>query len=135
MSEAQIKQMVDRFLGWKLPDDFNPDGGISFKKKYNEGTKYEGSYNPTGTNLFTATQAELMIRYITEDINHEITNLKTWKESMISIHSAADNRLRPLLKDVPGSLGRNIYEVAADEIKRLRVNHNPACKFCDAPHS
>lgn len=27
-----IKLMVDLFLGWRLPDDFSPDGGISFEK-------------------------------------------------------------------------------------------------------
>jgi len=37
-SEEVIKQMVTRFLGWKLPDDFHPDDGI--------------------------TQAEAMVRYI-----------------------------------------------------------------------
>ena len=26
-----IDEMVNRFLGWKLPKDFAPDGGISFK--------------------------------------------------------------------------------------------------------
>ena len=26
MNDEQIKHMVNRFLGWKLPDDFHPDG-------------------------------------------------------------------------------------------------------------
>jgi hypothetical protein len=29
MTDAQIKHMTERFLGWKLPENFNPDGGIS----------------------------------------------------------------------------------------------------------
>lgn len=33
MTEAQIKHMVNRFLSWKLPDNFNPDAGISFKAR------------------------------------------------------------------------------------------------------
>ena len=33
--EEQIKQMVTRFLGWKLPDDFHPDDGISFEPFFN----------------------------------------------------------------------------------------------------
>ena len=50
-----IKIAVDRFLGWKLPDDFNPDGGISFKK---------GLSDTIGTNLFTAQQAQEMFEYV-----------------------------------------------------------------------
>jgi hypothetical protein len=40
MTEAQIKHMVDRFLGWRLPETFNPDGGVSFKKTFNEHTDH-----------------------------------------------------------------------------------------------
>ncbi|WP_433867062.1 hypothetical protein [Ralstonia wenshanensis] len=49
-----IKTMVDRFLGWRLPDDFAPDCGISFTPL--------GHPNgwPVGTNLLTAAQAEAM---------------------------------------------------------------------------
>ena len=32
---AFIKLMVDKFLGWRLPEHFHPDGGISFKPEYN----------------------------------------------------------------------------------------------------
>ena len=28
ITDEQIKYMRDRFLGWKLPEGFNPDGGI-----------------------------------------------------------------------------------------------------------
>lgn len=59
-----VKKMVDRFLSWKLPEDFNPDGGISFKKMRNENTPYPTKNEPVGTNLFDADQAESMIRYL-----------------------------------------------------------------------
>ncbi len=55
MKKEQIKLMADRFLGWKLPITFSPDGGISF----------DGKSQPIGTNLFTATEAEEMVRYMT----------------------------------------------------------------------
>jgi hypothetical protein len=58
MTEEQIKEMVDRFLSWSLPVDFNPDGGISFS-----GHRQHG---PTGTNLFTAAQADAMVRHMLE---------------------------------------------------------------------
>lgn len=57
MTEEQIKSMVDRFLQWKLPEDFVPDGGISFKREFNEHTAYPMKHEPTGTNLLTAAQA------------------------------------------------------------------------------
>ena len=66
MNEAQIKHMVDRFLGWKLPANFTPDGGVIFKPLGNEGTPHEYRHVPSGTNLFDATQADAMVRYMIE---------------------------------------------------------------------
>jgi hypothetical protein len=68
MTEKQIKHMVDRFLGWKLPENFSPDGGINFRKTFNEGTPHEYKSNPSGTNLFDATQADAMVRYMLEGL-------------------------------------------------------------------
>jgi hypothetical protein len=66
MSDEQIKYMVNRFLMWRLPENFNPDAGISFKPVYNEHTAWPMKHEPVGTNLFDATQAEAMIRYLIE---------------------------------------------------------------------
>lgn len=68
MNNAQIKHMVDRFLGWKLPETFNPDGGIVFMKIANEGTAFASKREPTGTNLLDASQAEEMVRYILDGL-------------------------------------------------------------------
>lgn len=68
MDNDQIKYMVDRFLNWKLPDNFTPDAGISFKAAYNENTPYPAKHEPTGTNLFDASQATAMVRYMVEGI-------------------------------------------------------------------
>lgn len=65
MNDEQIKVMVDRFLQWKLPEDFHPDCGIKFDadgaKKLNPNN---AKYAPVGTNLFSAYQAEAMIRHM-----------------------------------------------------------------------
>jgi hypothetical protein len=61
--QQQVKHMVDRFLSWKLPSDFSPDGGISF----NAAVKQE----PIGTNLLTATQATAMVRHMLDDLPTE----------------------------------------------------------------
>jgi hypothetical protein len=68
MTEDQIKHMVNRFLGWKLPENFSPDAGISFKATYNENTPYPAKHEPIGTNLFDYSQAEAMMRYIADGI-------------------------------------------------------------------
>lgn len=47
--------MVGRFLGWKLPKDFAPDGGISFE---------ESAWWPSGTNLLHAGQAKEMLEHV-----------------------------------------------------------------------
>jgi hypothetical protein len=66
MTEDQIKYMVARFLGWRLPENFNPDAGISFKRDFNEHTAYPMKHEPVGTNLFDAVQTEVMIRYLVD---------------------------------------------------------------------
>ena len=68
MTEDQIKHMVNRFLGWKLPEDFAPDNGIDFNPIANRQTENEFRRNPVGTNLFTAMQAEAMVRYLVEGL-------------------------------------------------------------------
>lgn len=73
MNDNQIKHMVERFLSWKLPEDFNPDAGISFQPKFNVGTPYEMSHNPTGTNLFDYTQAQAMVRHMLEGLPASLT--------------------------------------------------------------
>jgi hypothetical protein len=62
MNDEQIKHMVDRFLGWKLPKDFQPDAGIRFTKPQRE------DWWPVGTNLFTATQATHMVLNMIKDL-------------------------------------------------------------------
>lgn len=66
MTEEQVKHMVDRFLSWRLPKNFNPDNGISYKRP-----KYDPSIDatPSGTNLFDAGQATEMVRYMIEGLS------------------------------------------------------------------
>lgn len=68
MVEEQIKHMVDRFLRWRLPENFTPDAGISFKATFNDHLPQPAKHNPTGTNLFDATQADAMVRYMVDGL-------------------------------------------------------------------
>jgi hypothetical protein len=69
VTNDQIKYMADRFLGWKLPENFNPDGGISFERLKNPHHHPEASPfypMPVGTNLLDAEQATAMVRHMIE---------------------------------------------------------------------
>lgn len=68
MNDEQIKHMVERFLGWKLPSDFYPDGGVKFEPVMNEGTKFEHRHTPIGTNLLNYTQAKAMVENMLKDL-------------------------------------------------------------------
>lgn len=66
MDDRQVKHMVSRFLGWRLPENFRPDAGISYARpNYAHAPSAEDM--PTGTNLLDADQATAMVRYIVED--------------------------------------------------------------------
>jgi hypothetical protein len=56
LTADHINYMVNRFLAWKLPAGFDPDGGIS----------YSGIHSPTGTNLLSYEQAWAMVKFITD---------------------------------------------------------------------
>lgn len=69
--EQIINQMVSRLLGWRLPADFAPDAGITFKPQANPDSpaQYQYTREPTGTNLFTATQAREMFEHCIGDLD------------------------------------------------------------------
>lgn len=56
---AVVARLVDRFLSWKLPETFNPDGGVRFDKD-----SLHPAHWPSGTNLLDHTQATEMVRHI-----------------------------------------------------------------------
>lgn len=70
MTDDQIKHMANRFLGWNIPEDFNPDGGVHFDgwigNRGIEGREYRRHL--VGTNLFTADQAEAMVSHMIEGL-------------------------------------------------------------------
>ncbi len=57
------QQMIDRFLSWKLPEDFSPDCGVSFDKRPPDAKGYARPW-PVGTSLLTATQARQMLEHV-----------------------------------------------------------------------
>lgn len=55
-------EMVSRFLSWKLPKDFHPDGGMVFIPT--KGRGHDSPHWPVGTNLLTAQQAREMLEHV-----------------------------------------------------------------------
>lgn len=68
MNDAQINHMVDRFLAWRLPADFAPDGGIAFDPTYQGPGGKMFPREPVGTNLLTAEQAKAMLLHMLEGL-------------------------------------------------------------------
>lgn len=66
MANKKLDQMVDRFLGWTLPKNFSPDGGISFTPpaELYPDMKDPDVHWPVGTNLLNAQEAEEMLRFV-----------------------------------------------------------------------
>jgi hypothetical protein len=63
LSADQVEYLVQRFLTWKLPPNFNPDGGISASRpNYGPNVAWE----PTGTNLLDYEQAKAMVMHMAE---------------------------------------------------------------------
>ena len=92
-----IDKMVSNFLGWKLPADFYPDGGISLTGTYS----HDDQYRPSGTNLFDAVQAKEMIEAMlvgaVEPIVSNVVNLPLEQGDL-----NADNTLENIKGQVTG---------------------------------
>lgn len=63
LTDEQIKYMVSRFLGWRLPKNWNPDNGISYQRPNYAHAPADHDW-PTGTNLLDADQAYWMVRHM-----------------------------------------------------------------------
>lgn len=71
LTDDQIKHIVNRFLGWRVPSSFNPDAGIVYTPK----RQLPGiDRRPRGTNLLDAAQAEAMVRYIVDGMPAALAN-------------------------------------------------------------
>ena len=75
LTDEQIEYMVDRFLSWRVPDDFSPDGGISFAPlTLHQGAPYQYDRWPVGTNLLNRPQTEKMVRYLLDGLTHDFAD-------------------------------------------------------------
>ena len=136
-TDEQIKYMVNRFLVWRLPENFNPDGGISFKPDFNENTPWPMKNEPTGTNLFDATQAEVMIRYLVTGLPSERVSaeelaelIAKWRNAAIDSREESDRIRRTVhvatYAEANCMVRAEVWCVCADELEAiLRPTHTP----------
>ena len=88
-----IDKMVSRFLSWRLPKDFHPDGGMAFIPT--KGRGYDSPHWPVGTNLLTAEQARKMFEHVTADEPAE--GLQPHQQRVVTEKAGLDERLGRLL--------------------------------------
>jgi hypothetical protein len=89
ISPNQIEYMVQRFLAWKLPANFAPDAGISFKATYNEHTPWPAKHEPIGTNLFDATQTQAMVLHMVDGLPASDKDAVDRQQNAHALHASA----------------------------------------------
>lgn len=102
-----IYGMVNRFLGWKLPKDFCPDGGITFNPGH---ISQSSPLWPVGTNLLTSIQAEELITHLLVGIN-----LPEEADAIIAEHISTNKMLT-----AEGDRHRQIIAEKDKEIEKLQ---------------
>lgn len=108
MEKTKIDKMVERFLSWKLPVDFLPDGGVKFSRRYKDGIfiknlelNPEDPSWPIGTNLFTANQARAMIEHMMDEDKEEgtVTFEQWWNTSKYTQVVYSDSSVKQVAVD------------------------------------
>lgn len=91
-----IKESVNRFLGWKLPADFAPDAGITFKPNANPDSPIELQYKhePVGTNLFNDPQATAMLTHVAKPLLDRIVELEAEVDHLRAVANSAISFLK-----------------------------------------
>jgi hypothetical protein len=109
-SKATIDALVDRFLTWRLPEDFAPDCGITFTPHHPNGIT---RYAPVGTNLLHAGQARAMFEYLLSPLKDVPTppNAFEARDRLASALEARAERMR-----TPAPLPTGTERAVCDDI-------------------
>jgi hypothetical protein len=97
LDKKLLDAMVNRFLGWRLPDTFGPDCFVSFDR---ERAKANGSW-PIGTNLLTADEARAMLEYVLDATFIPEWSLLEATQASLREHWAIIKELRAQLAAAP----------------------------------
>lgn len=94
VKSLNINEIVNRFLGWKLPSDFSPDCGISFEQYSNPNNdRYKALREPTGTNLFNADQAKAMFQHVLKGATTELVEQPAQSQELENVAKISDKEL------------------------------------------
>jgi hypothetical protein len=111
MKKKLIEEMVNRFLGWKLPHDFAPDHYIIFDRESAQQLydRTNGTSWPVGTNLFTADQARQMFEHCVEEKPEPLSEywvLQTYKRlPLYDVEGIGENRFANIVRLVEEAHG------------------------------
>lgn len=137
--------MVDRFLAWKLPEDFHPDAGISFSPYFNveynaKHGKPPQRHEPIGTNLFTAVQAKEMLAHVTAPLQAQIDRLmlEYCPEEMTEAQTAewAKHQVPAgpeASEQIDAAVGRTLSSAAAPDMDAARRAWHRRCGLDGSP--
>lgn len=121
---VDVDALVNRFLGWKLPQTFAPDAGISFVPPAHK------EWWPIGTNLLTADEAKAMFEYVLAGSTVEDTNVSaaTSKESARALLIKCMNSMEMDMDRVSKGIGSTNWDPFIELIKQhitVPADHQP----------
>jgi hypothetical protein len=120
--KLDLKLAASRFLGWKLPKDFQPDGGIRFATNY----EYESPHWPVGTNLLTYEQAVAMLEHCLEDCMESVVAVP--KGYRLLKDSTIEERSWPA--DSAGENGNYYNTCSCCQRQFVGYKRRSMCKVC-----
>ena len=121
---SNIDKMVNRFIRWKLPQDFGPDAGVTFNPGH---IAPSSPHWPTGTNLLTADQARQMFEHVTADEPAE--GLQPHQQRVVTEKAELDEKANALSNFIGHS---PIFETLdAAEQERLKEQNDVMWKYSE----
>ena len=109
-----VDRMVRRFLQWRLPDDFGPDGRVSFDRPPG-GPAYP--HWPTGTNLLSHSQATEMVRTMLE--GESLEEPTTPRQRVEQELAQLEDRMEKLRAFIPRAKIHHMPEVLAIQLEHM----------------
>ena len=106
MTKTVLSKLVDRFLGWKIPQTFGPDCYINFDKE----TAVKNNGWPIGTNLLTAVEAKEMLEYLAANNPMFTEYLKGTGVSLYTYNAKVTKIVDGDTVDVLVDLGFEVYK-------------------------
>jgi hypothetical protein len=115
LDKKLLDAMVNRFLGWRLPDTFGPDCFVSFDR---ERAKANGSW-PIGTNLLTADEARAMLEYVLDATFIPEWSLLEATQASLREHWAMIKELRAQLATVPAQAQQPAQQLTEEQCGQI----------------